>query len=88
MRSLYWARAGTETNLHCDEHSGFLALQRGTKRVLLFPPKAKALRGSGWGDAAAPTGRRSWHHGRLLLGEAWAADPRFAGLGGTEVRLS
>ncbi|CAK0824349.1 unnamed protein product [Prorocentrum cordatum] len=64
-----------QTNLHCDQHSGFLVQVVGSKRVVLVgagPPSdvaareaRRALRCRHWGDLRAPVNRRSWHHDGL-----------------------
>lgn len=69
--SLYASRHGMQTNLHCDQHSGFLVQIIGSKRVVLVgagPPSdlaakqaRKALRCRHWGNLRAPVNRRSWH---------------------------
>lgn len=83
--SLYASPAGSQTNLHADEHSGFLVQVLGCKRLVLFRrgPASRSLRGETWGVTNAPVHRRSWFDSGIP--EDWASLPPFAGLGGREV---
>mmetsp|Transcript_101845 Transcript_101845/g.287312 ORF Transcript_101845/g.287312 Transcript_101845/m.287312 type:complete len:364 (-) Transcript_101845:37-1128(-) len=86
--TLYASRAGLQTNLHADEHSGFLVQVSGRKRVVLFSPKAaRSLRCAAWGDATAPINRRSWFDDGVPLDSEWASRPPFEGKNGQEVDL-
>merc|ERR1712137_998072 len=59
--TLYASTAGMQTNLHVDEHSGFLVQVIGRKRVVLFDKSSRALRCATWGAVDAPINRRSWY---------------------------
>lgn len=83
--SMYASQRGLQTNLHVDEHSGFLVQVHGHKRVVLFGRRAKSLRCLGWGNAAAPINRRSWFHDGVPDEPGWADRAPFQGLGGCEV---
>ena len=48
--TLYLSSAKLQTNLHVDEHSGFLVQVCGHKRVVMFR-SAKSLRCDSWNDA-------------------------------------
>lgn len=86
--TLYASRAGSQTNLHADEHSGFLVQVSGYKRTVLFNPKAsRALRCRSWGDATAPFSRRSFFDDGVPDEPDWASKQPFVGLGGCEVEV-
>ncbi|CAE8591245.1 unnamed protein product [Polarella glacialis] len=79
--SLYASRAGMQTNLHCDEHSGFLVQLVGVKRVILIGRKeARPLRCPAWGQRGAPVSRRSWFDDGVSAGGDWASKPPLAGV--------
>jgi len=86
--TLYVSRAGLQTNLHVDEHSGFLAQISGQKRVVLFGRSAsRPLRCAAWGDTAAPVNRRSWFDSGVPDEPGWAGRAPFVGLGAREVEV-
>lgn len=86
--TFYASQAGLQTNLHADEHSGFLIQIRGFKRVVLFNPKAsRRLRCSTWGDQTAPVSRRSWFDSGVPDVPGWADLEPFAGLEGREIEV-
>merc|ERR1712060_494188 len=86
--TLYASQRGLQTNLHADEHSGFLIQVRGVKRVVLFTPKAsRSLRCSSWGDVNTPISRRSWFDSGVPDVSDWAETPPFASLDGREVEV-
>eukprot|EP00927_Polykrikos_kofoidii_P069597 TRINITY_DN6512_c0_g2_i1.p1 TRINITY_DN6512_c0_g2~~TRINITY_DN6512_c0_g2_i1.p1 ORF type:complete len:340 (-),score=35.24 TRINITY_DN6512_c0_g2_i1:52-1071(-) len=90
--SMYVSQKGLQTNLHVDQHSGFLVQLQGHKRVVLFNGRgrqaaAKVLRCRGWGDAAAPVNRRSWFDDGVPDEPGWPSLPPFVGLDGCEVEV-
>jgi hypothetical protein len=86
--TLYASRSGLQTNLHADEHSGFLVQVSGVKRVVLFSPKAaRSLRCASWGDSKMPYSRRSWFDDGVPDEAEWASKHPFVGLGGCEVEI-
>lgn len=86
--TLYLSQQGLQTNLHCDEHSGFLVQVAGLKRVVLVAKAdAKPLRCATWGDPAAPISRRSWFDDGVPDCADWRSKPPLAGIRCSEVQL-
>lgn len=86
--TLYASQQGLQTNLHVDEHSGFLVQVSGTKRVVLFDKKrGRALRCAAWKSSEAPVCRRSWFDDGVPNELGWSDNAPFAGLGGHEVEV-
>jgi len=86
--SLYASQKGLQTNLHADEHSGFLVQVVGQKRVVLFSRrKARRLRCRDWGDVSSPINRRSWYDDGVPDVHGWSQCPPFDGLDGVEVEV-
>jgi len=86
--SLYASQQGLQTNLHADEHSGFLVQVCGRKRVVLFSKKdARALRCPAWGRPDAAVNRRSWYDDGVPDDPGWSEQPPFQGLCALEVEV-
>lgn len=86
--SLYASRDGMQTNLHADQHSGFLVQVVGTKRVVMIDRKeTRPLRCQNWGNSEAPVNRRSWHDDGVPDKCGWNLCPPFAGLNPREVEV-
>eukprot|EP00747_Dinoflagellata_sp_TGD_P168307 gnl/TRDRNA2_/TRDRNA2_194384_c0_seq1.p1 gnl/TRDRNA2_/TRDRNA2_194384_c0~~gnl/TRDRNA2_/TRDRNA2_194384_c0_seq1.p1 ORF type:complete len:354 (-),score=31.68 gnl/TRDRNA2_/TRDRNA2_194384_c0_seq1:129-1043(-) len=84
--TLYASPAGAQTNLHVDEHSGFLVQITGRKRVVLFNKStARSLRCETWGHEHEPISRRSWFDDGVPNG--WMDAHPFKGLEGREVEV-
>lgn len=86
--SMYASREGTQTNLHADQHSGFLVQVVGSKRVVLISAKhATALRCPNWGKQEAPVNRRSWYDNGVPNASDWDSQPPFVGLDAQEIEI-
>eukprot|EP00928_Gymnodinium_smaydae_P070973 TRINITY_DN54688_c0_g1_i1.p2 TRINITY_DN54688_c0_g1~~TRINITY_DN54688_c0_g1_i1.p2 ORF type:complete len:348 (-),score=43.84 TRINITY_DN54688_c0_g1_i1:81-1124(-) len=85
--TLYASQRGLQTNLHVDEHSGFLVQVWGTKRVVLFSKSARSLRCDTWGQLDVPVNRRSWFHSGVPDKTGWLECQPFDSLQPFEVEL-